>query len=294
MAYSTVPVTGTYVALDGTAARGSVSFTGKVLTIAGVEDILIAPYRVTTQLDATGSFSISLPATDDPNVLPNGWTYSVVESLDHGGGRRFELDVPLALAGTGIDLSTVAPTTAEHGDPTAFVTLTEFDDLEAELVALAVPGPQGAQGETGPQGPQGETGPAVADTGWRDIASLVGSDYEIAGITPLLHVRRVGHLVTIRARVRTSATGTGTQGTAKRLVTLPVGFIPAAYGNLGPVSIDTYTGAGVITNFASIAQIAFHDPGSAVARVANVTTWFALFNFVTDNDWPLTLPGTAV
>jgi nitrous oxidase accessory protein NosD len=139
MAYSTVPVTGTYVGLDGTAARGSVSFTGKVLTIAGVEDTLIAPYQVRAQLDATGSFSISLPATDDPNVLPNGWTYTVVEALDSGGGRKFELDVPLAAAGTGIDLSTVAPATAADGDPTAFATLTALSStvLKGEQILSA-------------------------------------------------------------------------------------------------------------------------------------------------------------
>jgi hypothetical protein len=124
--YNTVPVTGKFVYLDGTPASGIIRFTGKIAAISASSDTVILPNTITVNLEPDGSFLVNLPATDDPDILPNGWTYSVEERFNAGGGRKYEIDVPVG--SSGIDISDIAPVTPANGDPTAFVTLSAFTD----------------------------------------------------------------------------------------------------------------------------------------------------------------------
>lgn len=126
--YDRVPVRGKYVYLDGTPASGQIKFTGKVPAVSDAFDTIILPNTIVATLDSSGAFTVSLPATNDPDVLPNGWTYTVQETFAGGGGRTYEIDVPLSAQATGIDLSEVAPLPASSGAPTAFVTLTAFQN----------------------------------------------------------------------------------------------------------------------------------------------------------------------
>lgn len=125
--YDKVAVRGTYVYLDGTAAQGKVKFTGKPIMISESTSTIILPNTITATL-AGGEFEVQIPATDDPDILPGGWTYKVEEAFDAGGGRTFELDIPLTAQSGGIDLSRVAVAAPpQSGDPTAFVTLSAFE-----------------------------------------------------------------------------------------------------------------------------------------------------------------------
>lgn len=118
---NTVEVRGKYVYLDGTAATGAVTFRGKIALTSPGTDTIVIPTQITVNL-INGAFSILLPATDDPDIAPIGWTYTVTEAFD--GGRIYDIDVPLSAALTGIDLSDVAPQPPATGDVSAFVTQT--------------------------------------------------------------------------------------------------------------------------------------------------------------------------
>jgi hypothetical protein len=106
-----VSVVGTYVNLDGSAAAGTVTFTPN--TAAGTffkdtgADVIILPVKFSATLDANGHLSITLPATDDPDESPNGWTYTVTESFATGQ-RTYSIAVPSS-SGT-LDLVNAAPT----------------------------------------------------------------------------------------------------------------------------------------------------------------------------------------
>lgn len=134
--YDTVTVKGRFVYLDGSPARGVIRFTGKVPAISAATQTIIVPATITATLDADGQFSVALPATNDPDIQPNGWTYSVSEELSNGGGRGYEIDVPLSSQSFGIDLSEVAPVAPSAGASSAFVTLTKFNTIQADLAAL--------------------------------------------------------------------------------------------------------------------------------------------------------------
>lgn len=122
--YDQVTVHGRYTYLNGSPVAGEIVFAGKIVATASESRTTIVPAPIGVRLDPDGQFSISLPATDDPDVTPNGWTYTVTERFP--GGRQYEIEVPIAAKNTGIDLSILAPVEASDGDPTAFVTLTAY------------------------------------------------------------------------------------------------------------------------------------------------------------------------
>ena len=104
--WTQVTVTGTYTNRDGTPASGWITFESRQRVIIGGQ--VIVPKTITVKLDGTGSFSESIPATNDPDLSVTGWAYLVTEHLDEGGGRPpFLLEVPYTSGS--INLCTAAP-----------------------------------------------------------------------------------------------------------------------------------------------------------------------------------------
>ncbi|WP_326755089.1 right-handed parallel beta-helix repeat-containing protein [Streptomyces hirsutus] len=109
--FSTVKVFGRYIDINqGTPMQGTVTFTmsQKYLVNPGA-DVLIFAVPIVASLDETGYFEIDLPATDDPDVIPQGYTWTVTESFNNRSGRTFSIAVPESTPDPGIDLVTVAP-----------------------------------------------------------------------------------------------------------------------------------------------------------------------------------------
>lgn len=134
--YDTVPVRGKYVYLNGAPAAGFVQFAGKIVAVSDSTNTIIMPATITATLDANGQFEVNLPATNDPNIQPNGFTYTVTEQLSGGYGRTYDIDVPLEAVGSGVDLSEIAPVSPANGSPTAFVTLTAYEELSQRVSTL--------------------------------------------------------------------------------------------------------------------------------------------------------------
>ncbi|MGI5292782.1 hypothetical protein ACQEVF_57055 [Nonomuraea polychroma] len=99
-------IRGTYLDFAGRPATGQVVFTSPTPLLATAEPALLLPTPVIAPL-VNGTFDITLPASDDPDVVPNGWTYLVTEQFTNGQtGRTFHLQ---ARAGQQIDLVTAVP-----------------------------------------------------------------------------------------------------------------------------------------------------------------------------------------
>ena len=111
--FDTVTVTGKFVTLTGDPIVGKIKFTAspKAL-ISDLTDTVLVPVVVEVDLDVNGSFSAELPATTDPDINPQGWTYEVVESF--AGGRTYNVDLPFG--GGPYDLSEVAPVPSSDGE----------------------------------------------------------------------------------------------------------------------------------------------------------------------------------
>lgn len=113
-----ITVTGAFVnGRTGAPASGSVTFTSTRLLQGGSDDAFVSPVRKTVLLDAAGEFSVALPATDDPQWVPQGYTYQVAVSLNDGTARVWQILLPYTTPGGTVDLADIVP--AEPVPPVA-------------------------------------------------------------------------------------------------------------------------------------------------------------------------------
>jgi hypothetical protein len=155
---STVTVTGTYKHPDGTPYSGRIVFQPEpgTLTSAAHDTLIVGDAEVV--LDNNGTFTVSLLATDDPDVTPVGWTYRVTERWYDAPGRSYPLSLPAATPT--VDLADVAPTAPSEGE------------------YVVVTGPAGPEGPEGPKGDAGDPATNLVQSvnGKQGIVVLVAGD----------------------------------------------------------------------------------------------------------------------
>jgi hypothetical protein len=127
-AINLIPLHGQILAADssGTPAAGTVTFEIEQALRDTTDHVILGPTTLTATLDATGSFTISLPATDDPDVTPQRWTYAVSVNTT-AWVETFRIAVPVATVGT-LELANVAPAV----DPPALITYALASALSTE------------------------------------------------------------------------------------------------------------------------------------------------------------------
>lgn len=103
-----------WVKSDGTAESGSLTFTPSVKVKSLSTGQQIAPTPAVQRLDGQGKISVLLPATDDPDYDPTGWTYTVNVNLD-GFSESYSVEVPSASAGSGLDLGLMTRASSSGG-----------------------------------------------------------------------------------------------------------------------------------------------------------------------------------
>lgn len=115
---STCIVTATYQTSTGMPMGGTVTFTPSPKVILDADSkIVVVPTPITKTLSGSGSISAVLIATDDPDLNPNGWTYTVSESLSYSGNswnNSYSIEAP---QGQTIDLAQVMPVSDFTGVP---------------------------------------------------------------------------------------------------------------------------------------------------------------------------------
>lgn len=131
-----VEIRGRYLRADGDPATGVVTFVPRSRGTNTATNLLRTEAAIVAVLDDQGAFTVTLQATDDPAWSPSGWTYQVRERVGEGGyGRRFDIEVPAAAAGTGIDLADVAPVEPAEGAATAYVLASAYATDQAAVDA---------------------------------------------------------------------------------------------------------------------------------------------------------------
>lgn len=114
--YATVTLMGTYLKPDRTPATGVIEIIPSERIIVDMEGNVVLSGRVKVPLDETGSFSVELPATDDPSLEPTGFGYIVVPKLGHTNLSAVPIQLPAAEAT--VDMAKVTPVPLSTFDPT--------------------------------------------------------------------------------------------------------------------------------------------------------------------------------
>ncbi|PJN40520.1 hypothetical protein CG747_12680 [Streptomyces sp. CB02959] len=246
----TVTVTGRYLSPDGRPLSGTVTFRAPAqLTFPAADVILGGP--VVAQLDAQGQISATLPATDAPGMIPDGWSYTVTEALSGvPAGRSYQVVLPAAVPF--VDLADVAPTDpskpnyvpvpgppGERGPAGAsayeVAVADGFSGTPADWLASLV-GPRGA---TGPQGPQGPAG-APGKDGAPGAPGLVQSVNGQSAAAVVLAAGDVGAVPTSAAGAAGGVAQLGADGK------VPAAQLPASGGG-AVASVNGQSGAVVLT-----------------------------------------------
>lgn len=107
--FNKVNVRARYVDLAGDPVDGSLAFTPTTSTMTAAGELTTVIGRTLTVPLILGVLNIDLPATDDPDITPTGFAYAVEERFTGLRGRTYTLVVPVELAGSGMDLSLLAP-----------------------------------------------------------------------------------------------------------------------------------------------------------------------------------------
>jgi len=103
-----ITIIGLLKKIDGTPEKGHIVFQSPVSALSGTDETVVVPsYKIAT-LDATGAFSVTLPASNDPNWNPNNWVYRVSEQLS-AGKREFYTIVPYDAPGAEYNYSSLVP-----------------------------------------------------------------------------------------------------------------------------------------------------------------------------------------
>ena len=111
---SLITVTAKYLTLAGTPATGTVAFTASTTIVNTAANEIVVPHTFTATLDGAGEISVELPATDDPDLSPTGWTYEVTENVGPRP-RAYSIEVPYNTPGATLDLADVVPVSASAG-----------------------------------------------------------------------------------------------------------------------------------------------------------------------------------
>lgn len=131
---TTITVTGTYIDIAGNPIAGQVKFTPRAVLKNVTSNVILINSTITVTLDASGSFSQALVATDDADAAPLNFTYRVEEAFI--GGRTFDILLPSATVGGTIDLADVSPAVADDGTGSLYVSVAAYDALEARVDAV--------------------------------------------------------------------------------------------------------------------------------------------------------------
>ena len=215
-------VTGTYLKTNGSGAKGRISFTPTTVILDSDDAVVIADAVVAT-LNNNGTFSVSLPTTDNPLLSPAGWAYRVEVRLYGVAPQQFYVFIPED-DGSTVDI------TADIAVLTSGIT-----DGTAPPAARGPVGPAGPTGATGPAGSASNTGAtgAVGPTGPTGATGATGAASTVTGPTGAVGA--------------TGATGaTGSQGpTGSQGATGPQGSqgVQGNQGATGPTGATGATGA---------------------------------------------------
>jgi hypothetical protein len=134
--WNLVELTGTYLGSNGEPITGMVTFTvspERLVDSAALQTIIRRPLELT--LGGTGSFTVLLPATDDPDITPEDFTYHVLETFEGGGGGEYDIELSLLYLESGVDIALLAHVPPADGVIPG-VTRAEFEELWATVASL--------------------------------------------------------------------------------------------------------------------------------------------------------------
>lgn len=119
--WNRIPVRWDAVYLDSTRPTGTLSLSallpnGRTVDDDPLDPLYIIGRSIEIAINPEGPTDFVLPATDDPDIEAQDFTYTVTENLNEGGGQTYSFRAPLSTLPTGINLVRVLRDNPSPGD----------------------------------------------------------------------------------------------------------------------------------------------------------------------------------
>jgi hypothetical protein len=256
---TTVVVLGTFLTPEGNPSTGTITFTpSRWLNNSGA-NVAVPNSSVTKTLGTAGNFSAVLPVTDDGDLSPANWYYTVSEVVD-GVSQAYDILLPGSVATGGtVYLADIAPAaalgpefastqgpagsaatitvgTVTAGTAGGTPTVTNSGSTSAAILNFVlIPGNTGPTGATGPIGPQGSAATIAVGT----VSSVPN------GGTAAVTNSGTSGSATFDFVLRDGPTGsTGPQGSAATITVGTVTTVP--FGGTAAVTNTGTSGSAVL------------------------------------------------
>jgi hypothetical protein len=113
-------------------ATGMVQFTSPTPLVGPTDNSIVPPFTVSAALSATGSATVQLPATNDPDWTPQGWTYAV---RVQAGSQDFRGTLQLDYQTTSVQLADLIQVDGAATVGVTYATLAQLNAVDADVTA---------------------------------------------------------------------------------------------------------------------------------------------------------------
>lgn len=105
--FNTIILTGKFVDFAGTAMAGTINFSPGTVVKSPGTDTIVYPKVLSATLNGSGAFTIVLPRTNDPDIIPE-FIYTVSENFTGQSVRTYQIELGTEYGPT-VDLADIAP-----------------------------------------------------------------------------------------------------------------------------------------------------------------------------------------
>lgn len=268
---TTVVVLGTFNTPEGNPSTGTITFTPSAWLLNSGANIAIPNSAVSKTLGTAGNFSVTLPITDDADLSPNPFIYTVTEVID-GVSQSYNISIPGTVASGGTvylaDLAPVAAAGPEYYSLASSLSIGTVSTLPtgsaatASITGLAPSQTLNLGIPTGPAGSAATvTVGTIGATAYPGPGTVTNSGSSSAAVLDFT-------LVTGQQ----GATGaTGPQGAAGSAATVTVGTVGSvAYPGPGTVTNSGTSGSAVLDFILVTGQQGATGPQGAAGSAATI------------------------
>jgi len=268
---TTVVVLGTFNTPEGNPSTGTITFTPSAWLLNSGANIAIPNSAVSKTLGTAGNFSVTLPITDDADLSPNPFIYTVTEVID-GVSQSYNISIPGTVASGGTvylaDLAPVAAAGPEYYSLASSLSIGTVTTLAAGSAATAtITGL--APSQTLNLGiPTGPAGSAATVT----VGTIGATAYPGPGTVTNSGSSSAAVLNFTLVTGQQGATGaTGPQGAAGSAASVTVGTVGAvAYPGPGTVTNSGSSSAAVLDFILVTGQQGATGPQGATGSAATI------------------------
>lgn len=103
-----ITVHGKFIKPNGAPEQGVVSFKSDVYSLSSETDTIMVPGNVSGYLASDGTITLTLPATNDPEWTPAGWTYTFIAQFSQAF-YTYEVVIPFDAPGGSLSITELVP-----------------------------------------------------------------------------------------------------------------------------------------------------------------------------------------